>query len=57
MKCNANVGSMLEHVYETQKNQVALITGIRTTDIWIAGPLLYQLILNVLILELKLLSY
>jgi hypothetical protein len=34
MKCNANVGSMLEHIYtmyETQKNQVAL-TGIRTTD-------------------------
>jgi hypothetical protein len=28
---------------EKQKNQVAL-TGIRTTDLWIAGPLLYQLL-------------
>jgi hypothetical protein len=32
------------NIYETQKNQVAL-TGIRTTDLWFAGPLLYQLIL------------
>jgi hypothetical protein len=28
------------NIYETQKNQVAL-TGIRTTDLWIASP--YQL--------------
>jgi hypothetical protein len=33
---NANVGT---YIHETQKNQVAL-TGIRTTDLWIAGPLL-----------------
>jgi hypothetical protein len=33
---------MSEHIiYDTQKSQVAL-TGIRTTDLWIAGPLLYQ---------------
>jgi hypothetical protein len=36
MKCNANVGAMLEH--ETQKNKVAL-TGIRTTlDDMVLGP-------------------
>jgi hypothetical protein len=30
------------YIYETQKNQIAL-TGIRTTDLLIAGPLLYNL--------------
>jgi hypothetical protein len=30
MKCNANVVSMLEHIYETQKNQVALLVSVVT---------------------------
>jgi hypothetical protein len=34
--------SIYIYIYDTQKNQVALI-GTRTTGIWIAGPLLYQL--------------
>jgi hypothetical protein len=29
------------YMYETQTNKVAL-TGIRTTDLWIAGPMLYS---------------
>jgi hypothetical protein len=43
MKCNANVGSMLENIYMKHRKTKVALTGIRrTTDLRIAGQLLYQ---------------